>query len=82
MTAAHDPPGVSASGAPVSRAANPGSGSLERALERARDERDDALRHAVEVEQQLDLSHELALRFEREFEDQRRALAQARHDEL
>lgn len=82
MTAAHDPPGVPASGAPVSRAATSGTGSLERALERARNERDGALRHAVEVEQQLDLSHELALRFEREFEDERRALAQALHDEL
>ena len=62
------------------RAASPAS--LERALERARDERDHALRHAVEVEQRLDLSHELALRFEREFEAQRRVLAQALHDEL
>ncbi len=93
MTAPHDPSGASTprseSGSAVARtgaaapdpapAAEP---SLHKALERAREERDRALRHALEVEQQRDLSHELALRFEREFEEHRRALAQALHDEL
>jgi two-component system sensor histidine kinase UhpB len=58
------------------------SASLDRALERTRGERDDALRHSLEVERQRDLGQELALRFEREFEDERRALAQSIQDEL
>jgi signal transduction histidine kinase len=77
MTSAHDSSGASK---PRPKAAAPDS--LRKALDRAREERDDALRHALEAEQQRDLSHELALRFEREFEEQRRALAQALHDEL
>lgn len=95
MTAAHDPSGASTprsesesavarteAGAPDPAPAAEPPVSLRRALERAREERDHALRHALEAEQQRDLSHELALRFEREFEEHRRALAQALHDEL
>ena len=77
MTPPRDP-----SGASVPRPQRPASPSLERALERARGERDDALRHALEAERERDLGQELALRFERELEDERRTLAQAIHDEL
>jgi two-component system sensor histidine kinase UhpB len=78
MTSAREP-----SGASVPRPENSAvPASLERALERARGERDDALRHALEAERQRDLGQELALRFEREFEEERRALAQAIQDEL
>ena len=78
MTSAREPSGASAP-RPENKHA---PASLERALERARGERDDALRHSLEVERQRDLGQELALRFEREFEEERRALAQAIHDEL
>lgn len=78
MTSAREPSGASAPRPENS----PAPASMERALQRALGERDDALRHSLEVERQRDLGQELALRFEREFEEERRALAQALHDEL
>ena len=51
-------------------------------IERVRDERDAAIARAVEAEQQRDGTRELALRFEREFDEQRRVLARDLHDEL
>ncbi len=57
-------------------------GALERALQRAREERDDALRHAIETEHERDLGQALALRFEREMEERQRTLARALHEEL
>lgn len=56
--------------------------ALRRALERARDDRDTALRDALEAEQQRDLSRGLALRFESELEAFRRETARALNDEF
>jgi cobalt-zinc-cadmium efflux system protein len=50
--------------------------------ERLRAERDAAIAHSIEVEQERDLSREMALRFEREFDGQRQVLARELHDEL
>lgn len=64
------------------RPPSPPGGALERALQRAREERDDALRHALETERERDLGQALALRFEREMEERQRALARALYEEL
>lgn len=51
-------------------------------LERMRAERDAAIAHSIECEQERDLAREMALRFEREFDGQRRELARELNDEL
>ena len=55
---------------------------LRAALARAREERDEALRQALDVEQQRDLARELALRFEHELDQHRREFARALNDEI
>jgi len=52
------------------------------ALERMRAERDAAITHSIEAEQERDLAREMALRFEREFDGQRQVLARELNDEL
>ncbi len=58
------------------------AGGLRAEIERLRDERDAATARAIEAEQQRDGTRELALRFEREFDEQRRELARDLRDEL
>jgi len=74
---AESPFGGLAEGAPRRSEAD-----LARRLARVEADRDAALTHALEAEQQRDLNAELALRFERELEDERRALAHGLSDEI
>ncbi len=55
---------------------------LARQLEQARADRDAALRHGLEAEQQRDLNGELALHYERELEQERIRLGRELNDEL
>ncbi len=58
------------------------AGDLRAEIARLRAERDEAIAHSLELEEQRDASRDLALRFEREFDDQRRVLARDLHDDL
>ena len=58
------------------------AGDLRAEIDRFRAERDAAIAHSVETEQERDASRDLALRFEREFDEQRRVLARDLHDDL
>ena len=60
----------------------PGGADLSRQLQRAIADREAAISQALRAEQQRDASGELALRFERELEEERRSVARELQDEL